>query len=222
MAARGRVFISYRRKVSWQMAQIVRQGLSHDGYDVFMDVTEMGSGPFVSQILGEIRRRDHFLVVLEQGALDCGSEGIDWFRREIVEAIARRRNIVPLLIGDFAFPAELPEDIAELSSLNGIRVWPEYVDEAMRQLRSRYLQWRVPAVLDVPSTPSPRAVAPVRTKPTGACPTEPVAVLPLRRVPQADGQAEPGFAEVMNGFSLESVRGPRRRALGRRRPQATG
>ena len=45
------VFLSYRRRVSAFIARSVLQDLTQHGYDVFMDVKNMGSGDFETIIL---------------------------------------------------------------------------------------------------------------------------------------------------------------------------
>jgi hypothetical protein len=47
----------------------------------------------------------------------------DWLKREIAHALARGRNVVPLLVDGAKLPpaAVLPADIARLSSLNAVK-----------------------------------------------------------------------------------------------------
>ncbi|MET0188491.1 MAG: hypothetical protein ABW212_05795 [Pseudonocardia sediminis] len=56
------VFLSYRREVSWPLAQAVRGELVPHGFDVFVDTQNIDSGEFERVILREIERREHFLV----------------------------------------------------------------------------------------------------------------------------------------------------------------
>ena len=131
------VFLSYRRNVSGPMAHLVRNDLVRHGFDVFMDVGSLGGGEFEPAILREIEARTHFLVLLEPGSLDRVGEPGDWLRREIAHALARRRNIVPLLAGGVRMPpaTDLPADLARLPSLNHVTAYHEYLDAAMEKLR---------------------------------------------------------------------------------------
>src|SRR5438445_551600 len=88
------VFISYRRtNAPWALA--IFQNLHNNGYDVFFDYEGIASGDFESVILGNIRARAHFIVLLTPSALERCSEPSDWLRREIEEALEIKRNIVP-------------------------------------------------------------------------------------------------------------------------------
>jgi len=155
------VFISYRRtNLPWALA--VSQNLSRYGYDVFLDFNGIASGDFESVILGNIRARAHFLVLLTPSALErCGEAG-DWLRREIEAALELRRNIVPLTLEgfDFSTPAisgQLPGTLAALKSYNALSVPAGYFDEAMERLRQRYLNIALDTVLHPASVSAARA-----------------------------------------------------------------
>src|SRR5947208_5803571 len=96
------VFLSYRRtNIPWALA--IFKDLTQHGYDVFFDFNGIASGDFERIILGNIRARAHFLVVLTPSALErCGDPG-DWLRREIETALEIQRNIVPLMLEGFDF-----------------------------------------------------------------------------------------------------------------------
>lgn len=145
------VFISYRRtNLPWALA--VFQDLTHHGYDVFLDYSGIASGDFESAILGNIKARAHFLVLLTPSALERCDNPADWLRREIETALTYQRNIVPLMLEgfDFAAPAivgQLRGTLAALKHYNGLPVPPAYFAEAMERLRSRYLNVPLTAVL---------------------------------------------------------------------------
>jgi len=74
------VFISYRRtNAPWALA--IYQNLNNNGYDVFFDFNGIASGDFESVILGNIRARAHFLVLLTPSALERCGDPEDWLRR---------------------------------------------------------------------------------------------------------------------------------------------
>ena len=152
------VFISYRRaNVAWALA--IAQNLTHHGYDVFFDYTGINSGDFEQIILGNVRSRAHFVVLLTPSALDECERQNDWFRREIEAALEAKLNIVPLMLEgfDFAAPAiakKITGSLVPLQSYNGLRVPADYFEEAMERLRSRWLNVSLNSVLHPPSPPA--------------------------------------------------------------------
>lgn len=138
------VFISYRRQLSWQLAQLIHHNLVEHGFDAFMDYKNLDSGEFDRKILDEIARRCHFIVLLEPGSLDRIGDRGDWLRREIAHALATSRpNIVPVTASGFKFRRKphLPPDVARLPSFNAVAVQqPELFDAAMERLRTKFLK----------------------------------------------------------------------------------
>ena len=153
------VFISYRRSTGASWALAVSQHLTHHGYDVFFDFTGIPSGDFEHAILGNIRERAHFLILLTPSALARVDRPGDWLRREIEYAMEQRRNIVPLLLEgfDFATPSigrHLTGTLSALKGYQGLSVPIEYFDAAMERLRTSYLNVAVEAVSH-PKVPLP-------------------------------------------------------------------
>ena len=151
------VFLSYRRtNAPWALA--IFQSLTHHGYDVFFDFSGVASGDFERVIIGNIKARAHFLVLLTPSALErCGEPG-DWLRREIETALDTQRNIVPLMLEGFDFGAPgiasgLTGTLALLKNYGGMGVSVEYFDAAMQKLRDRFLNVALDAVLH-PASPS--------------------------------------------------------------------
>jgi len=145
------VFISYRRaNVPWALA--IFQNLNAHGYDVFFDYNGVDSGGFERVILGNIKARAHFLVVLTPSALERCSDPDDWLRREIETAINSQRNIVPLMVESFDFGApaiarDLTGSLASLKRYNGLRIPADYFMEGMDRLRNRFLNVPLDTVL---------------------------------------------------------------------------
>ena len=145
------VFISYRRtNLPWAM--MIYQSLTQHGYDVFFDYKSIHSGDFEQIILGNIRARAHFIVLLTPSALQRCKEPDDWLRREIEAALENKRNIVPLMMEGFNFASPsiakyLTGKLALLKSYNGLNVPADYFDEAMERLRDKYLNTPLEAVL---------------------------------------------------------------------------
>ncbi len=167
------VFLSYRRtNAPWALA--IFQSLTHHGYDVFFDFSGVASGDFERVIIGNIKARAHFLVLLTPSALErCGEPG-DWLRREIETALDTQRNIVPLMLEGFDFGAPgiasgLTGTLAPLKHYNALRVPVEYFDEAMQRLRDRYLNVALDAVLH-PASPFAQQAAKDEQVAAGAAP----------------------------------------------------
>jgi tetratricopeptide (TPR) repeat protein len=145
------VFVSYRRtNVPWALA--IFQNLTNHGYDVFFDFNGIASGDFESVILGSIRARAHFLVLLTPSALERCSNPEDWLRREIETALDNRRNVVPLMLEGFDFGSpgigsQLTGKLEALKHYNALSIPPEYFLEAMGRLRERFLNVPLDAVL---------------------------------------------------------------------------
>jgi tetratricopeptide (TPR) repeat protein len=145
------VFISYRRtNAPWALA--IYQNLNNNGYDVFFDFNGIASGDFEGVILGNIKARAHFIVLLTPSALERCNEPGDWLRREIETALATKRNIVPLMLEgfDFGTPAianQLTGKLATLKSYNALGVPAEYFMEAMNRLREKFLNVPLEGVL---------------------------------------------------------------------------
>ncbi len=159
------VFLSYRRtNIPWALA--IFQNLTLHGYDVFFDYNGLASGEFESVILGNIKSRAHFLVILTPSALERCKEPEDWLRREIEAALESRRNVVPLMLEGFDFggpgiAGQLTGTLAGLTRYNGLSVPAEYFDAAMERLRSRFLNVALPEVVRIhaPSTAASAAAS---------------------------------------------------------------
>ena len=115
-----KLFISYRRDGGDALAFLLYDRLTQKGYSVFYDIESLHAGKFDQRIFSEIETCDHFILVLSAGALDrCVNEN-DWVRWEITHALEYKKNIVPVMMRGFTFPENLPEEIAEISSINGV------------------------------------------------------------------------------------------------------
>ena len=145
------VFISYRRtNIPWALA--IYQNLTAHGYDVFFDYDSIASGDFEQVILGNIRARAHFLVVLTPSALERCVNTDDWLRREIETALDEKRNIVPVFLEGFDFGSPsiskyLTGKLETLKKYNGQNVPAGFFDEAMGKIREKFLNVPLEAVL---------------------------------------------------------------------------
>ncbi|MEO8589212.1 MAG: toll/interleukin-1 receptor domain-containing protein [Flavobacteriales bacterium] len=91
------VFISYRRDVAGKFfARSILGALTQLGYDVFLDVDCIDAGEWARQILTQVPKRSHFLLLITPGALERCADENDWVRKEWLAAIASKRNVVPV------------------------------------------------------------------------------------------------------------------------------
>ncbi len=190
------IFLSYRRtNVPWALA--ISQGLTHNGYDVFLDFTGIAGGDFEAVILDNIHSRAHFLVLLTPSALErCGEPG-DWLRREIEAALDSKRNIVPLMLEgfDFGTPSianQLTGKLAALKKYNAMTVSAEYFDAAMDKLRNKFLNVALDTIVHPTSSVAAQAAA-----------DEKVAVASVPAVAEQELTAQHWFERGVNAADLD-------------------
>lgn len=127
-ARQRRVFISYRREGSSDLARVVQMELGRRGYPCFLDVDDLGAERFDARLLAEIEAAPNFVLVLAPGSLDRCREADDWLHREIVHALRHARRIVPVVAEGFQFPPpeDLPAELRGLARLNAVVYSHEY------------------------------------------------------------------------------------------------
>ena len=131
------VFISYRRDGGFETARLIYEHFSNVfGMKVFFDLEELRSGKFNLKLYSAIDESENFILVLPKGALDrCVNED-DWLRLEILHAMQKEKNIIPLMLNGFTWPDNLPDCLADLSKYNGVTLNREYFDASMTKLVS--------------------------------------------------------------------------------------
>lgn len=128
------VFISYRRDGGFEMARLLYEHLTALGLNVFFDLEELRAGQFNVKLYQCIDESENFVLVLPPNSLDrCVNED-DWLRLEIEHAILKRKNIVPLTLVGFAWPASLPKSMDGLHLFNAVNVSREYFDASISRL----------------------------------------------------------------------------------------
>ena len=149
------IFISYKRK-SLATANNLYYRLITKGYTTFFDLEEMRRDNFNTQLLTYIENANDVFVVLEEGSLDAClleknprdtivlEDGTrerknwkdDWFCREIAYALERKKNIIPVLIGDCTMPKadSLPSALKELSLKHSPEFSFSYFDDYINKL----------------------------------------------------------------------------------------
>ncbi|XP_029301752.1 NAD(+) hydrolase SARM1 [Cottoperca gobio] len=137
------VFISYRRTTGSQLASLLKVHLQVRGYSVFIDVEKLEAGKFEDKLIQSVQRARNFILVLSSNALDkCmgDTDMKDWVHKEIVTALAGKKNIVPVT-DNFMWPdpMSLPEDMRAILNFNGIK-WSHEYQEATIEKILRFLK----------------------------------------------------------------------------------
>ena len=103
------IFISYRRNGSDAHARVFYEKLKEIGFSVFLDFESLFSGGFEANILSAIDSCEDFILLLPKDGLErCVSEE-DLLRKEIRQAIAGKKNIIPIFItGPFLCDRDYP------------------------------------------------------------------------------------------------------------------
>jgi formylglycine-generating enzyme required for sulfatase activity len=138
---RFEVFISYRRGAADELALLLQTHLERRNVEAFLD-RDLGRGVFDEMVLRRIAESPTFLIILTPNALDRCADEEDWVRKEIVQAISTKRNIVPLLVDSFQFTPEivrkLDPAIRELSRYQAVEYsrpyFPSVMDRIVRML----------------------------------------------------------------------------------------
>jgi hypothetical protein len=118
--ARYDVFVSYRRDGGAAEARLLRAALTERGLSVFMDVTDLRHGHFDTTLLDRIAECSFFVVILSPHALDRCDDEQDWLRQEIRQALAEKKQIIPVILPGFTFTPFLPADIRDLPRHQGV------------------------------------------------------------------------------------------------------
>jgi class 3 adenylate cyclase len=132
------VFFSYRRDGGSPVVRSVQQALK-DQFRIFVDVDRLGTGHFDTRLLETIAQAPSFVVFLSPGSLDRCRDPEDWLRKEIAQAIRTSRNIVPVMLPGFSFPAadSLPEDIREVSRHDAVEYSHRYFNAMVEKIEER-------------------------------------------------------------------------------------
>ncbi|MBQ7322487.1 MAG: toll/interleukin-1 receptor domain-containing protein [Clostridia bacterium] len=135
----NQIFISYRRNGGDIAAKLICEALRNRGYSVFFDYDTLKSGFFDSKILESIEQCDDFVLVLPKNALDRCKDEQDWVRQEIRHALLKKKNIIPVRLGNFEFPKKLPQDIQDVLRYTAIRFQMEFFDTVINMITERLI-----------------------------------------------------------------------------------
>ena len=129
------IFISYRREGGYGMARLLYERFDALNLEVFFDVEKLKSGHFDTKLYESIEEAENFLLMLSPGAMDrcCESED-DWVRLEVEHAIAKNKNIIPIMMPGFTWPENLPDSMKSLPGYNDVRIVHEYFEAAVTKI----------------------------------------------------------------------------------------
>ena len=130
------IFISYRRDGGEMLAHILYERLKDFGYSTFQDVESLRSGNFNTALYDVIENCKDFILILSPGALDRCANPDDWVKNEILHALKHNKNIIPVMMRDFEWPDNLPEEIDSLRFKNGLTASTEYFDQFLQKLQT--------------------------------------------------------------------------------------
>lgn len=130
------VFISYRRDGGDILAGRISDRLTAMGYSVFFDVEAMRSGMFNTQIYSAIDKCEDVVLILPPNALDRCANTDDWVRQEIVYALSKKKNIIPVIMRGFEFPDTIPLEMEPIRFMEGVVASSDYFDAVVNRLVS--------------------------------------------------------------------------------------
>ena len=136
------IFISYRSEGGFETANLIYDRLSKAGYKVFMDCENLRSGKFNEQLYYYLDNCKDVIVILSAGSLDRCSNEDDWVRLELARALEQKKNIVPLMLRNFAFPAVLPPDIDSIREYEGVEASQQLFNASVERLCKLLLSHR--------------------------------------------------------------------------------
>lgn len=128
------VFISYRRDGGDMFAHILYERLTAKGFSVFQDIESLRSGKFNTAIFERIDECTDFVLVLPPQSLERCKNEDDWVRQEVLYAISKGKNIIPVMLKGFEWPDKLPEGMEDLPYYNGITPSTEFFEQSIEKL----------------------------------------------------------------------------------------
>lgn len=122
------VFISYRREGGAALAYLLNQLLTNLGHSVFYDIESLSSGKFDEKLLSVIEHTPNFIVLLTPHVFDRCVNDNDWIRREAIQAMSCRKNIILVIDRYFEWPEKMIKELEPLKSYNGVEINYMFMD----------------------------------------------------------------------------------------------
>lgn len=103
------VFVSYRFKDGELISRKVADALKDMGYSVYHNSDRNHQGKFPDRLRRVIDNSRDFLLIVTENCLerliaDEDSDSPDWVKEELLEAVAQRKNIIPVMIESIEWP----------------------------------------------------------------------------------------------------------------------
>jgi hypothetical protein len=134
IADRYDVFVSYCRDDGATVARLLVDKLTAEGYRVFLDVEELGSGSWSQELEARIHECPDFVIVLTAAYISRLRSPNSVIHREVATALQVGRNVVPVLLETMPPADQLPAAVAALPDANGIRFVHEYISAVVTKL----------------------------------------------------------------------------------------
>lgn len=131
-------FISYRRNECAHEARMLFEALSRRGFATFCDVFTLDSGRYDKKLLDTISVCTNYILIIGPHSLEKRSPD-DWLYREMRQAFAAKRNIIPVLVDGASLSGSSYEGIENLAKLNAIRYSEIYFDGFIDSLIGRFM-----------------------------------------------------------------------------------
>lgn len=128
------IFLSYRRGKGAEIAQLLKERLEHLGFRAFLDVECLREGDWLLALKRQISSCTDFIPIITDGFFDHCTQPDDVVRLEIEIAIAKEKNIIPLLVAESPFPASLPPSLSRISSFQGVPYSTAFANESLTKL----------------------------------------------------------------------------------------
>jgi formylglycine-generating enzyme required for sulfatase activity len=128
-------FISYRRKPSAALAQLVQEKLkNHHDIDAYVDTTRTDSTRvmFPERLMQAIADAPVFICLLGEGTLDS-----EWVHKEIERAYELQKRCIPVFQESYTPPATTDSAVEYLLRFDGVHVFDVkavFVDESVAQI----------------------------------------------------------------------------------------
>ena len=129
-----KIFISYRRDTSFELAKSICKELERKRNTCFFDVKSIKAGDFYQIILSKMDECDIFLLLVSDTTFDRCNDPTDYVRLEIEAALERNLTIIPVMIENAVLPDKLPPSIEPIRKAHQIRYIRQYSDELYPKL----------------------------------------------------------------------------------------
>lgn len=139
------VFLSYRRSDGVHFARSVKADLEKLGEKVFLDMDNIGNGPFDVKLTNSIRDCLVVVPIWQRSYFEKCSTEDDWVRKELELAIANKKIIIPLQDRDYVPPQadSVPESIRPVLLYNAVQYFAATHEACILKLQQQIKSCRL-------------------------------------------------------------------------------